>query len=214
MTAPSTSAGCSAGDDVGAGEPLQKPVRRRRPQTGPSSPRRPHHRRGAGSRRGTPHRGHGRPQRGPRRSWASRPPTWPPSSTPTDPWSRSMPSQPLIRGRGPVPSRAVGSATGSTTSWSPTTWPGWWSAAASNDAGCGGHRPTSTRRPTGHLPGDHQRTSGSLRPRRHLRRHQHLILRGRSASSPNEALCPRARSTPRNGRTQGMSGHRRLSEGP
>jgi hypothetical protein len=55
----------------------------------------------------------------------------------------------FIRGHGPAPSRAVGSATASTTSWSPTTWPDWSSAAASNDAGCGEPRPTSTPRPTG-----------------------------------------------------------------
>jgi hypothetical protein len=49
-------------------------------------------------------------------------------------------------GRGPAPSRVVGSATVSTTSWSPRTWPGWWSAAASNGAGCGG-TPTNLNPP-------------------------------------------------------------------
>jgi endonuclease/exonuclease/phosphatase family protein len=76
-------------------------------------------------------------------------------------------------GRGLGPSRAVGSATASTTSWSPTTWPGW----------CRRHRTTRTvghadqRQPAGrlgHLAPDHRRPSGSLRPRRHLRRYQHL----------------------------------------
>jgi endonuclease/exonuclease/phosphatase family metal-dependent hydrolase len=40
---------------------------------------------------------------------------------PNGPWSRSTLFPPLMRGRGPAPSRAVGSATASTTSWSPTT---------------------------------------------------------------------------------------------
>jgi hypothetical protein len=161
------------GDGVGVGEPLQEPVRRWRSQTGPPSPRRPRHRRGPSGGGGAPHRGAGRPQRGP--AVVGQPAANLATLVdPTVPWSRSTPFPSSPRGRGLAPSRAVGSATVSTTSWSPTTWPGGWSAAASNDTGCGGHRPTSTAGPVGYLPADHRRSSGSLRPRRHLRRHQHL----------------------------------------
>ena len=147
----------------------------------------------------------------------SRPPTWPPCSSPTARSSTSTRCPSFDAGpaarhlpelRAAQPPRLHPA--------SPTPWPRWSSAAASNAAGCGAPRPTSTRRPHGtstprsrapHTP------PPTTPPSTSTSTSDPSSPRGRRPV-PTKPHVPRARSTLRTGRTRGVSGQRRPSDGP